>query len=209
MIKNFLNPKQIEKTQFTGTVVTINPLTAKIFSADDAISVVPTNNLFGIAVGSKIVINKIGNQFVAIAVIGNSSLEKCILIKTTAQSISNSTVTVVTFSSSDVDYDQLEMFDDSNDRIIIPSNGNYLVSASGRWDSDATGDRAIYIAVNGEYVTSVRVDSGTSIGHGTSANLYLEQDDYVDLRVYQSSGGALNFGNTTTYQKTTFSVVKV
>lgn len=66
MIDKFLNKKVDEKQFYTGTVITVAPLTVKIFDGDDAISVVPTSNLAGLAVGDKLIFAKIGAQFFAI-----------------------------------------------------------------------------------------------------------------------------------------------
>lgn len=196
-----------------GTVSSLNPLKVQLVAGDTEIPVVPTSGMCGIVVGDKLVLEPFGDEngdsnFIAMNKLGNDALSKCILIKPAAQSIPNSTVTKVEFSSSHVDYDPLGLFDDSNDRIDIPSDGIYHIAAGGRFASNATGERAFYIRVNGSYVTSVRVGAGGNTGECTVVNLNLSKDDYVDFSVYQSSGGALNFGGADA-ETVTFSVIKV
>lgn len=96
--KNILN-KNTGQQFYTGTVITLTPLTVKIFAADDAISVVPTSNLAGLAVNDKIIFAKIGAQFFAIGYVGSPKTDCIELIKSTEQSITDTSTVKVAFDS--------------------------------------------------------------------------------------------------------------
>jgi hypothetical protein len=125
-----------------------------------------------------------------------------------AQSIPNSTNTVLTFTS--------ENFDDANmhdnvvnpSRITIPESGRYLIQALVRFVSNANGSRTATLRLNG--ITTLAVEgqrplSGlfTSIACSTVENL--AAGDYVEVLAFQSSGGALS---TVTGRDATFFIVQ-
>lgn len=209
----YLNKNKKNEMFITATVTTLNPLTVKIIPTDDAINVVYTNNLMGISVGSRILLLKYLDQFIGIAILGTLNIEKCILRKETAQTIPNATSTKITFSTGTEISDTLSMHDTStnNSRITILSDGFYNISVGARWTESASGSgRVMYIFVNNSAVaaqTSTQDSSGRS-GNSLSINYYLSKDDYVEMAVYQASGGNLDIGGTT-YYALNFSVIKV
>ena len=84
-------------------------------------------------------------------------------------------------------------------RITIPSGkgGYYEIKASANWQSNATGGRQIQIRKNGsssllniEYFGSAANEISQSIS--TLANL--SATDYIEVRMYQTSGGNLICG---------------
>lgn len=209
----FLSKNRNSNDFLTATVTTLNPLTAKIIPTDAAINVVSTNNLNGVVVGSRILMLKYLDQFIGIAVIGNYSLEKCILRRTTSQTISNVSFDKIEFGSGTEEYDPLSMHDIStnNTRITIQTDGIYNVNVSGRWASSTSGNgRLIYIYINnGQYMSVTNeYDSTGRAANNASLNLSLEKDDYVEMVVYQASGGDLAFGGSG-YSSIHFSVIKV
>jgi hypothetical protein len=210
--KRILNENNGEQF-YTGVVATINPLTVKFFTDDTAISVVPTSNLSGIAVGSKLVISKIDNQFFAVGIINNFNLTKCLLNKTDVQSIPTATFTKITFDATQEIYDPLSMHDGTtnNTRITIPTTGIYQINAGGRYESSTDGNaRLIYIYINNAAINSVggEFDSTGRFAGTNSVILNLSANDYVEMAVYQASGGNLNFGGTT-YNQIHFSVIQI
>lgn len=96
--ENILN-KNTGQQFYTGTVITLSPLTIKIFTDDTAIPVVPTSNLAGIAVGNKCIFTKIGAQFFAIGYVGSPKMDCIELIKSTEQSITDTSTVKVEFDS--------------------------------------------------------------------------------------------------------------
>jgi hypothetical protein len=118
--------------------------------------------------------------------------------RTTTQSINNTTWTVVAFDAAD-DFDDDAMHDTStnNGRLIAKTAGTYLIIANVGFVTNSTGLRYAAFRVNGGG------DEGThgiafTPGHGSggvqmnlSTVLTLALNDYVELLVFQSSGGAL------------------
>lgn len=116
--------------------------------------------------------------------------------KTSAQSISNATFTTINFEAENFDTDSFHSTVTNTSRLTIPAgkDGKYLVTANLAFDTNATGIRACVIRKNGaDYA------KGTWIGaFNESAVLVATQmislvaTDYVEMQVYQSSGGSLN-----------------
>jgi hypothetical protein len=212
-IYDYILNKNTGQQFYTGTVITLNPLTVKLFADDTAIPVVPTSNLFGVAVGSKLIFTKIDNQFFAIGIINNFNLTKCLLNKTAVQSIPTATFTKITFDATQEIYDPLSMHDGTtnNTRITIQSTGIYQINSGGRYESSTNGDaRLIYIYINNAAINSIagEFDSTGRFSGANSVILSLSANDYVEMAVYQGSGGNLNFGGTT-YNQIHFSVIQI
>lgn len=70
MFELFLN-KQFDKTDYLATVTNLSPLEVELIPNDTAIPVVSTTGLIGLKVGSRVLLKKTSNQFIAIAVIGS------------------------------------------------------------------------------------------------------------------------------------------
>lgn len=80
-------------------------------------------------------------------------------------------------------------------RLVAPVSGIYLIGAQVEWEASATGTRVVTIRYNGtDIIARTRVDptSGTSLGHETVTEWPLNEGDYVEALVMQTSGGALN-----------------
>ena len=215
LLANIVNKKDGEnQSLYTGIVSSVNPLEVKFYPGDDAISVIATNGLPGLIVGSNVLMVKYLNKFIITNVIGNDSLHKCILDNTSTQSIPTATETSVEFGSGTEEYDPLNMHDTTtnNDRITILKDGIYSCTAGCSFAANSTGLRITYIKINSEDNTQAclryPVDSGGHWRGTLSRTLVLSKDDYVMFRVYQSSGGNLNIGGTNVY-KSFFSVVKI
>jgi hypothetical protein len=118
---------------------------------------------------------------------------------TAAQSLTNNTLTKITFNTAsgtpDIDsYDPQGWFDNANDRIVIGQDGFYNITANVGFATNTTGRRLVQIFVNGSDRGSVNVTAATA---GTtlltvSTNVYLVATDYVEVHALQQSGGALN-----------------
>lgn len=125
------------------------------------------------------------------------------LYKSGNQSISNATLTAITFDSEHFDTDAYHSTSTNTSRITIPSgkNGYYRISGTLKWDPNGTGDRACAIYKNGSNVRWVyQMGAGASAVYNFSfaITLNLAVGDYVELYGYQSSGGNLNALGTTT-----------
>jgi hypothetical protein len=118
------------------------------------------------------------------------------IYKTSAQSIANATFTNVNFEAENFDTDGFHSTVTNTSRMTIPTgkNGKYLVTANLAFDTNSTGIRACVIRKN-----NADYAKGTWIGaFNESAVLVATQiidlvaTDYIEIQVYQSSGGALN-----------------
>jgi hypothetical protein len=118
---------------------------------------------------------------------------------TAAQSLTNNTLTKITFNTASAtpttdSYDPQTWFDNANDRIVIGQDGFYNITANVGFATNTTSRRLVQIFVNGSDRGSVNVTAATA---GTtlltvSTNVYLVATDYVEVHALQQSGGALN-----------------
>ncbi len=107
-------------------------------------------------------------------------------------------------TSADVEYDYGGLFSETNsDRITIKKAGLYLIVFKGYWSSNAGGSyRCMYIYKNGvfyNYVCTAHALINITLPQTFIQPMVLNVNDYIDVRVYQNSGGALNFACGSTY----------
>jgi len=205
----YLVNKKVEEILFTGTIYSLDPLQIKFIPSDDPIKV-RSLNIIGASIGSNVLMIKYLNKFVIIGVIGTAKQEKCSLIKASSQTITTGTTTKITFGTGDVDFDPSSMFNDANDRIIVPSAGLYEISMASRWGTGGgSSDRAMYANVNGAsiYADMRSVGSSGRGGNSVSIKKYLNANDYVEMAAWQDSGSNRTIGGTGFY-KLYFSVEK-
>jgi hypothetical protein len=133
---------------------------------------------------------------------GGSTFVGCYVYDSGAgQSIPNATYTIRNFNTELYDTDGFHDNSTNNSRITIPTgkSGYYLVKWNQPLLTSAVGDRIFYIKKNGNLAGQ----------HGGTPSavypvleggrvMYLVAGDYLQLDVYQSSGGALNYGTTDT-----------
>ncbi len=121
------------------------------------------------------------------------------LVKTATQSISNNSSTEVTFDSETQDDLGFHSNVTNNSRLTIPAGmgGWYYIEANAYWAANATGERIAQIKKNGSILLQSAVDNACDNGGLETINMigtlaYLAAGDYVELFVYQNSGGSLN-----------------
>jgi hypothetical protein len=115
------------------------------------------------------------------------------------QSIANSSMTALLFdteSGGANTYDTDTMHDTSSNtgRLVATTAGKYIITGHVRWASNNTGRRIIEIRLNGAEIAQIEDSASTTGAHeqGITTALDLDADDYVELKVLQTSGGALN-----------------
>jgi hypothetical protein len=125
----------------------------------------------------------------------------CSVYASSNQSINNATFTYLNFNSEEFDTDSFHDNSTNNSRITIPSgkSGKYLVVGNVHFAPNATGGRSFYLYKNGSAdIFSIDIPT-SSATYDTSQNFSLIRDltagDYLQLRVYQTSGGALDVVN--------------
>lgn len=122
----------------------------------------------------------------------------CSVQHNTTQSISTATWTAAIFDTENSD--AYAMHGASSSRISAPAAGLYLVTGYFAFASNGTGTRKAQIRKNAGGVST----AGTSLGHtggapqtalqyfgSISAIVSLAASDYVEMFVYQDSGGSL------------------
>jgi len=73
-IKSKILNVKYEKQILIGTVTQVNPLFVTLVPDDTPIPVISTAGLIGLKIGSRVLLNKLFNKYIAIAIIGNPAL---------------------------------------------------------------------------------------------------------------------------------------
>lgn len=115
--------------------------------------------------------------------------------RASAQTISNNTVTPVTFTSEDFDNNGLVDLGANDDRITIVTAGLYLLTGRFEWGLPTTNLRYSYIRVNGTDYVLQRVSGASATENRyyyAVVHAVLAVNDYVQLVAKQDSGGSLD-----------------
>ena len=121
----------------------------------------------------------------------------CMLSRSSAQSISDSSYEKISWNSETSDTPGWHDLVTNPERITVNVDGVFLITASIRFGMDGTGYREVAISKNG---TKERYDARNAISTGwtniTINGIFeLSSGDYVEIEVYQTSGGSLNVNN--------------
>lgn len=122
--------------------------------------------------------------------------------KTGAQTISNNTLTVLTWDTENYDVGDLHDNATNNSRITVPTGGAgvWLFGTSVRWAANTTGHRRAELNKNGAVATHIdliqTVNSGSIVTQQivTFPPEVVADADYFTISVSQSSGGDLDVG---------------
>ncbi len=123
------------------------------------------------------------------------------IYKNATQSIANSSSVFMTWQNETYDTDGYHSTVTNTSRATIPSGkaGKYLLVAGLSWANGTTGERYVHIYKNGAAVPGA--DESATINSFGNANrqsqkcisvLDLAVNDYVEVRVVQTSGGSLD-----------------
>lgn len=110
-------------------------------------------------------------------------------------SIATATVTALTFDSERHDTDTMHSTSVNTGRLTATTAGKYLIWANVVIAANAAGLRIVSLRVNGSTIIgSVRaLGSASTDAYVNLATVYsLAANDYVEVTVYQDTGGALN-----------------
>ena len=127
----------------------------------------------------------------------------CFVYGTANQTISNATVTTVPFAAENFDSNGFHDNATNNSRITIPTGkgGKYLVVAQSSFAPNLTGFRQLRILKNGTAVQISQMNNNASntvdIQNNLSYILSLAAADYIEMAVYQNTGGNLTLTNST------------
>jgi len=135
----------------------------------------------------------------------------CSAWNSAAQSVNNTTWTILTFDSENFDTSAIHSTGANTGRMTIPSGmgGYWRFTAYVQFAGNTTGLRAIDLYKNGVSVgPMVRVGSPPTTNDvftlTLNSVLSLVATDYIELYAYQASGGALNVGNASQPQGTLY-----
>ncbi len=122
---------------------------------------------------------------------------RCLLTNNAAQTISNSTLTIVTFNTETFDDYGMHSTSSNTGRINILRTGQYWLFAFTIFASATTGVRQIYYKVNGSYTQAAifPIAAGNETQVYFPALVNLTAGDYVEMVVWHSNGGNLNINN--------------
>ena len=118
----------------------------------------------------------------------------CAVSHSTAQSVPNSTMTILSADTETFDNDSMHSTETNNSRLTTQTAGRYRLSTRIEFASSGTGAREIRFYKNGASLGAAYL---TSPNAGTLVvTTYTEQvcvaGDYFEVGVVQTSGGALN-----------------
>lgn len=115
-----------------------------------------------------------------------------------AQSIPDAAETKLTFDSERWDTDDCHSTSVSSGRLTANTAGMYVISASIAFADNATGRRKVSIRWNDATLIAQESQPASTAGDSTymtvSTIYKMAAGDYVEVQVYQNSGGALNLG---------------
>jgi hypothetical protein len=119
-----------------------------------------------------------------------------------AIAINNNSTTALTFNSERFDDGNLHSTSANTGRLTAPVAGLYAIGAHAAFAANSTGTREIHIRLDG--TTSLAMGAGTASatreGRMSVSTVYrLTAGQYVEVLVYQNSGGSLNVVSTAGY----------
>ena len=119
-----------------------------------------------------------------------------------AQATANATLVALAFDSERFDTDGIHDTVTNNSRLTCKTAGKYQITVNLDFASNATGSRRVYLKVNGAtFIAGCTAKAEASGAHHFAVSTLwdLAVDNYVEVVVYQSSGGALNVDSGSSY----------
>lgn len=116
-------------------------------------------------------------------------------VNTANQTIANVTETVVAFNGESYDEGALHDTATNNGRMTVPFAGRWRFSGQARWAAGATSDRRVRLLLNGSTIEAEALITTPGTGIVTvpiDLSIELAASDYIDMRVFQNSGGNLD-----------------
>jgi hypothetical protein len=154
LFQSILN-KPDNKTYLTATVSDLNPLKVKLYPGDDELLVVPTTNLWGITVGSRVLLLRQGNQFICTSVIGSPKVDSITIKRTSSQAMSGTSSNKINYDAEDQKTGSNLTYDAVNYGVEIGGGISMVEAHAMTWvDCEASGAySAQYIYKNSSEVT--------------------------------------------------------
>jgi len=111
------------------------------------------------------------------------------------QSIANGVPTMLALNAERYDTDVIHDLAVSNSRLTCRTEGKYLICGLVAWATNGVGLRIVTLLLNGATIIAGSGTPPTATDltmHSVAVVQAMVVTDYVELRVYQTSGGALN-----------------
>lgn len=130
---------------------------------------------------------------------------QCRLASSATQSISNNSWTALTYDTEGAD--DFSMFSTSYpSRVVLPGAGVYLVSAYVSFATNTTGTRGMGIRFNGSSWMALDTRPAVTTAGPTFMTIqgvvpYVNSGDYIEIHVYQDSGGSLSTQTTSMWTR--------
>lgn len=140
---------------------------------------------------------------------------RCLAYNNATQSITNNTETVATLNAEAYDVGTMHDTVTNNSRITIPTGGDglYLIRGVAIFAVAAGGQRYAFLQKNGTTkigALSIRLPDGSFSQSVEAMSVEpLVATDYLELVVYQNSGGSINVGSATQSLATQLCVAKL
>lgn len=122
----------------------------------------------------------------------------CVATRSGVQAIATATLTAVAFDVNISNRSAMHDTATANSRFYVPVPGLYLITAHIDWEALPNGYRNIYIRRSGTIYLSYDLVNAewASATHSATSNISvfreLNKNDYIELVVYQNSGGNMN-----------------
>lgn len=119
---------------------------------------------------------------------------QCSFGHSTTQNIATSTWTVLSGNTENYDTDGMHSTVTNNSRATVNTAGKYIIIAQSLFAANVTGIRQMRLIVNGSTsydVANMNPVAGTGTRINGSRSLALSAGDYVEVEVWQNSGGNL------------------
>jgi len=174
-----------------------NEATATLTTTGDLLYASAANTPARLAIGSTDQVLKVSGGIPGWGAAG-SSFVGAVVSGVGKSTISHDTLTTLTYSTDDIDTDNFHNTSTNTSRITIPSgkNGKYYVYSAGfRMAFAADNDGYIQISKNGNPEINFYPGRNPTNGRPTHivfGILDLVATDYLEIKVYQASGGSLS-----------------
>lgn len=156
-IFNYIIPKRPENQFVTATVSSLSPLQVKLYPDDSAITCKATTGLYGLKVGSNVVLMKIGNQFLIVNVIGtqiNTYMDSIMINMNTSQVVTDTNNAKVLFNNQKVIVGNKLSFDATNYGVKIGAGVSAVDVNLTLWTERVSGSySSIHIYKNSTQLT--------------------------------------------------------
>lgn len=124
-----------------------------------------------------------------------STPDGCRVYNSADESVGNGSYTALTFDTERYDNGGLHSLASNTSRLTAQTPGKHLISGHVAWDISATGGRETAIKLNGSTFIAADIRqtmSAVNAEISISTVYHLAANDYVELFVYQNSGGNLS-----------------